>query len=368
MDFAPSTEEIALRDTARDLLAKRWSKGAARDALDRGPAFIPEDVWRELCDLGWVGIAVPESAGGGGAGIVTAAVLAEEAGRALLPGPLLSTLAASVAAAWGGAESALLADLAAGRLRATLAVDEPGVGFGPGTVTTVAAAGPGGVTLTGNKALVPDAAESDLILVAAQPAYGAYGATLFVVRRDAPGVDIVPLRRIDGQSLADVHLQDVCAEPLRSSDTGLGAAYDAATVLLAADLLGTACGALDTTVEYARQRVQFGHPIGTFQAVSHRLADACVQVEIARGLVYGAALALDEQRSDAGRLVSAAKAWTSDAAIFTAEAALQVHGGIGYTWEADVHLFLRRARANSVTLGDADQHRDRLAGYLEGGW
>lgn len=368
MDFAPSTEEIALRDAARGLLAKRWSKGAARDALDRGPAFIPEDVWRELCDLGWVGIAVPESAGGGGAGIVTAAVLAEEAGRALLPGPLLSTLAATVAASWGGADSALLADLAAGRLRAALAVDETGVGFGPGTVTTLAVAAPGGVMLTGNKALVPDAAESDLLLVAAQPADGVHGARLFVVPRNAPGVDVVPLRRIDGQSLADVRLHDVFAEPLGSGDSGLGAAYEAWTVLLAADLLGTACGALDTTVEYARQRVQFGHPIGTFQAVSHRLADACVQVEIARGLVYGAALALDEQRSDAGRLVSAAKAWTSDAAIFTAETALQVHGGIGYTWEADVHLFLRRARANSVTLGDADQHRDRLAGYLEGGW
>jgi len=368
VDFAPSNEEVALRDAARSLLSRRWSTNAARGALDHGPALIPDDCWRELCALGWVGIAVPESAGGGGAGVVTAAVIAEEAGRALLPGPLLSALAASVAAAWGGAEPALLADLAAGTRRATLAVDEPGVGFGPGAVTTVAVTASGGVALTGNKALVPDVAESDLILVAARATNGAHGATLFVVPRDAPGVEIVPLRRLDGQSLADVRLQEAFAEPLGSGVEDLGAAYDAWTALLAADLLGTACAALDATVEYARQRVQFGHPIGTFQAVSHRLADACVQVEIARGLVYGAALALDEHRPDAGRLVSAAKAWAGDAAIFATEAALQIHGGIGYTWESDVHLLLRRARANAVTLGDADQHRDRLAGLLESGW
>jgi alkylation response protein AidB-like acyl-CoA dehydrogenase len=140
--------------------------------------------------------------------------------------------------------------------------------------------------------------------------------------------------------------------------------YDIWTVLLAASLLGDAEAALAQTNEYAKQRVQFGRPIGSFQAVSHRLADVLVAIEIGRSLCYAACLHLDESRADAHVFVSAAKAWMSETAVDAAEAALQLHGGVGYTWELDVHLHLRRARANAVSLGDAAWHRERIARHL----
>jgi alkylation response protein AidB-like acyl-CoA dehydrogenase len=144
--------------------------------------------------------------------------------------------------------------------------------------------------------------------------------------------------------------------------------YEIWTVLMAADLLGSAEASLELTRQYAIERVQFGKPIGSFQAVSHRLANELVDVEIGRSLLYGACLALDEKRDNAVALVSAAKAWLSDTAVSAAEAALQIHGGVGFTWEYDVHLHMRRSRCNAALLGDADYHRDRVATYMDESW
>ncbi len=373
MHFDLSEEQLALRDAARELLARRWSPDDARRAIDAPPASIPEKLWLEVAALGWIGIAAPETEGGSGADVVTAAVLAEEAGRALLPGPFLSAMAAVLAVARAGADGALVAELATGARRATLAFEEPGGGWGPDAVQLRAVPAGDGWSLDGVKVLVPDAQGVDLVLVAARTRDG---GVLVVVPTDAPGVSITPMRRLDAQSVAEIRFDGVCVppdarvgepDPARSVLTD---AYDVWTALLAADLLGTAQRALEMTVDYAKERWQFGRPIGSFQAVSHRLADVLAAVEIARGVVGGACLALDDGAPDAGARVSAAKAWAGDAAVAATEAAVQLHGGIGYTWELDVHLYLRRARANAVTLGDADHHRDRLAAHLEreSGW
>ncbi|MCZ7528752.1 MAG: acyl-CoA dehydrogenase family protein [Acidimicrobiia bacterium] len=366
MRFELSGEQRALAASTRHLLARRWSGEEARKALDAPPATIPGGLWRELVDLGWPGLALPEAQDGGG--LVTACVVAEEAGRALLPGPLLSASAAAVALAVAGDHGDLLTDLVAGVRRATLAVEEPGGASGPDAVRATATPDGDGLRLEGTKILVPDVEGADVVLVAVQ---GPGGPVLVAVPGDAPGLTVTPMRRIDAQAVAEIVLGGVRVPAAALVGRGpaaprvLSVAYDAWTVLLAADLLGTARWALETTTSYARERVQFGRPIGSFQAVSHRLADVCTLVELGWGLVYGAALAHDEGRPEAPALAWAAKAWTSDAAVAATEAALQLHGGIGFTWELDVHLYLRRARAGAVTLGTADAHRDRLARYLE---
>lgn len=373
MDFELSEEQLALRDAARGLLAQRWSSDAMRAAVDQPPASIPSELWSELAALGWVGIAISEDAGGSGADIMTAAVLAEETGRALLPGPFLSCVASAAALDRSDSEQlrkSLLPDLVSGASRVTLAIESPGLTWGPSGSSVLAARQGGEWVLDGITAFVPDAEAADTLLIAARnPDAGT--VRLFAAPADTSGITVTPMRRLDGQSVSEVRLSGVHLStdaPVGEGEDGvrvLNEIYDIWTVLLAADLLGTMQRALEITVAYAKERVQFDRPIGSFQAVSHPLANVLMDAEIGRSLLYGACLALDEGRDDAAALVSAAKAWTSDAAVRATETAIQLHGGIGYTWELDLHLYLRRARCNAVTLGDADHHRDRLAGYLE---
>jgi alkylation response protein AidB-like acyl-CoA dehydrogenase len=369
VNFDPSPEELALVEAARALLDARWSADEARRALDRPPAYVDDDLWGLLADLGWFGIAAGVDVGGAGGDLVTSALLAEAAGHALLPGAATSTVAAALCLdRWTDhpARAALAPRLAGGDLRAALAVDEPGrTGLDDcARLTTVATPDGDGWRLAGAKTLVLDADGADLLLVAAR-----HGTDLVVaaVDRGAAGVEVVPAGRLDGRSLANVGLAGVLVpgdRVLSAPDTlahPLRWAYEALTALTAAELVGVAAWLLETTTAYAGDRVQFGRPIGTFQAVSHRLADTLVDVELGRGLAHGACLALATGTSGATDLVSAAKAWTGDAAVRAAETALQLHGGIGYTWELDVHLYLRRARADAVAFGTPDQHRRRIA-------
>jgi alkylation response protein AidB-like acyl-CoA dehydrogenase len=222
------------------------------------------------------------------------------------------------------------------------------------------------LVLSGTKILVPDGSVATLFLVVARVGEG---LAFLPVAADAAGLTVTPMQRIDGDDVAELRFAEVRV-PVSAVLGGAAAealvrsTYDRWTVLLAANLLGDAEAVLHQTNEYARQRVQFGRPIGSFQAVSHRLADVLVAVEIGRSLCYAACLRLDEGHEQAGLFASAAKAWMSEAAVDAAEAALQLHGGIGYTWELDVHLHLRRARANAVSLGDAAWHRERIARQL----
>ncbi|UCE87347.1 MAG: acyl-CoA/acyl-ACP dehydrogenase [Deltaproteobacteria bacterium] len=373
MDFNLSEEQEALQETARDFLRERWPPDRTREALDRQPAVIDDAVWREIVEMGWLGVAASEAAGGIGGDVLTAAVLAQEAGRGVLPGPFESSLIAAIALERSGDDEAcrgLLTDLIAGQTRVTLAIDEPGGLFGPDAVASEAVAGRDGWRLSGDKILVPDADGALLLLVAARTPDG---PGLVRLRSDAEGVAIKPMSRMDAQACAEIVFENALVEGGARLGGARGEAllrevYDIWTVLLAADLLGSAEASLELSTQYARERVQFGKPIGSFQAVSHRLANNLVDVEIGRSLLYGACLALDEKRENAAALVSAAKAWLSDTAVSAAESALQVHGGVGFTWEYDVHLHMRRARCNAALLGDADFHRDRVATYMDASW
>jgi alkylation response protein AidB-like acyl-CoA dehydrogenase len=374
VDFNLSEEQEALQQMARDFLAERWPMERTRQLLDQRFAIIDDDVWSEIVEMGWLGVAAAEEVGGIGGDVLTAAVLAEEAGRGVLPGPFQSSLISAIAVERSGDSdriAKLLPALIGGSTRVTVAIEEPGGLYGPDAVRAEAVAGGGGWRLSGTKILVPDAAAADVLLVAARTPDG---LGLLQIAASAAGVTINRMNRMDSQASDEVVLDDVATDPdallggaARGHDT-LREVYDIWTILTAADLLGSAEAALEMTRRYAIERVQFGRPIGTFQAVSHRLADRLVEVEIGRSLVYGACLALDERGENAPALVSAAKAWLSDAAISSVETALQIHGGVGFTWEYDVHLHMRRARCNAALLGDADHHRDRVADYMQDSW
>jgi len=374
VDFDLSEEQEALQEMARDFLGERWPADRSREQLDKRPALIDDDVWSEIIEMGWLGVAASEEAGGIGGDVMTAAVLAQEAGRGVLPGPFQSSLVAAIALDRSGdpeLSGELLPQLIGGKTRVTLAVEEPGGLYGPDAVAAEAVSGEGGWLLSGSKILVPDANEAAALLVAARTPEG---LGLLHVPADAQGVTINRMHRMDAQSCAEVVLEDVKvgAEALLGgadrAEALLREVYEIWTVLMAADLLGSAEASLELTKQYAGERVQFGKPIGAFQAVSHRLSNTLVDLEIGRSLLYGACLALDEKRDNAAALVSAAKAWTSDAAVSAAETAMQIHGGVGFTWEYDVHLHMRRARCNAALLGDADHHRDRVAAYMDESW
>ena len=372
MNFELSDEQIAIRDAARALLAKRWNRAANRAGLVKPPACISAALRAELAGLGWFGIACDEAFGGSAQDLVTAAILVEEAGRALLPGLLTSMLSAAAAlnrCADPVIQQAFLPDLIAGRKTWSLAYEEDNGGWGPDTIemTATVLLDRDYLTVTGTKILVPSGAQADYFLVALR---GANGLCLAPVAADARGLTITAMPRIDAEDLVQLRFEQLMIRHDGSLATnGAGErlvrdVYAIGTVLTAASLLGNAEALLEMTTDYARQRVQFGRPIGSFQAVSHRLADVLVNVEIGRSLLYGACLSLEERRDDASALVSAAKSWLSDAAVHAAEAALQLHGGIGYTWELDVHLYLRRVRAEALAFGGADYHRARIARYL----
>ena len=374
MDFNLSEEQEALQEMARDFLSERWPADRARELLDARPALIDDEVWREIVEMGWLGVTASEEAGGIGGDVMTAAVLCQEAGRGVLPGPFQSSLVAAIAVERSDDKdlcSGLLPELIEGRTRVSVAIEESGGLYGPTAVATEAVAAGEGWLLSGSKILVPDANEADILLVAARTPDG---LGLVRIAADAEGVTIQRMDRMDAQSCAEMVFANAKAEGgalLGGADRGealLREVYDIWTVLMAADLLGSAEASLELTRQYASERVQFGRPIGTFQAVSHRLANTLVDVEIGRSLLYGACLALDERRDNAAPLVSAAKAWLSDTAVAAAETALQIHGGVGFTWEYDVHLHLRRSRCNAASLGDADYHRDRIATYMDESW
>ncbi len=374
MDFNLSEEQEALQDMARDFLSERWPREHVREQLDARPALVDDDVWQEIVEMGWLGVAASEEAGGIGGDIMMAAVLCREAGRGVLPGPFQSSLVAAIALERSGDKeliSGLLSDLIQGKTRVSVAIDEAAGLYGGAAVAAQVADSGSGWLLSGSKFLVSDANEADVLLVAAQTPDG---PGLVRVPTGAEGVTINRMDRMDGQSCAEVVFENAAVEAsalVGGKDRGaslLDDVYDIATILLAADLLGSAEASLELTRLYAIEREQFGKPIGSFQAVSHRLANTLVEVEIGISLLYGACLALDEGRDNASPLVSGAKAWLSDTAVDAAETALQIHGGVGFTWEYDVHLHMRRSRCNAALQGDADHHRDRVAAYMGEDW
>lgn len=379
MDFGLSDGQRLLQHSARDFFATECPPALVRDAANDPYAF-PRVLYQKLARLGWLAVLIPEEFGGTGGTMLDAALLFEEAGRAALPGPLLAaSLLGPLAVRHAGSRSqkaTWLPRLATGEALATVAVLEEHERYDAAGIRTRARRVQGGYELSGVKMFVPDADVADAIVVAAalaprkssRRAAPAGRVSLFLVDRNTPGVSIRRLDMIDRtRRTYEVRLRGA-AVPARSRLGAEGAGwpviarlFDAGAIALAADSLGGAERALEMSVTYAREREQFGRPIGSFQAIKHMAAEMVSEIEPARSLVWYAAHAFDAQPRLAARAVSLAKARLGDVYSRTTNRAVQIHGGIGFTWEHDLHWWFKRAKWNEVAFGDPTYHRERLA-------
>ncbi len=374
MDFAFTEEQDALRRATRQALATCSSSAAVRAAMatDAGHAT---DTWRRLgADLGLASLIVPEAHGGAGLGPVEVAAVMEEMGRALLCAPFFSTvcLAANAIVLTGteAQQAELLPPIASGATTATLAYTEASGHWDARAVEAVATREGESYVLHGAKTFVIDGATADLILVAARApgTVGAEGVSLFAVPAGAAGVTRHMLPTMDmTRRQAEVRLDDARV-PASSRLGEEGAAWPAlektialACVALSAEQVGGAERCLEMAVDYAKTRIQFGRAIGSFQAVKHRCADMLLRTESARSASYYAAWAAATGAPDGDEAAAMAKVYCSEAYFFCAAENVQIHGGIGFTWEHDAHLHFKRARASEGMFGDPGYHRERVA-------
>lgn len=367
MNLELSPDQIFMRDEARRLLDERASSAALRRAIEAGS--FDADLWRTVGELGWCAVALPEAAGGLGLGATELALLAEQCGRRLAPIPFWSTscLAAPVAAALAAerARGALLSRIAAGEA-ATVALDLSAADAA-GAVCATALPDGDGWRLAGRVRAVPDLPVARMVLV---PARGVDGTiALFLLERDGqgrrePGLDLIrPAADLDLDALPPASFAPL-ADGL--SGDALDGALRTARLGLAAEQVGAAQGAIDLTLAYIAERVQFGRAIASFQAVKHRCAALLVAISEARSLLYGAAASLDGGAPQAAVEIDALGALAADVAFRAAEEAIQLHGGVGNTWDYDPHLYLRRAQAGSFLFGTPARKLEAVAAHLLG--
>ena len=379
MNFGFSEEQEMLRESAQRFLQAECSPSFVRKMIEDDTGHSTE-LWKKLAELGWLGVLIPEQLGGMGGRFLDASLILEEMGKALLPGPFLATVAfAGVALAAAGSaaqRNEFLPRIADGSVVLSLALSEEGDRYDAPGIAMAAKRKGAEYVLRGDKRFVLDAAVADWILVAARTAAATrsqptHGVSLFLVERGAPGMEITALPMVDGtRRQANVSFDRVVV-PAKRLVGGLhrgwgpvARALQVATTALSIDTVGVAQRALDLSVDYAKQRTQFGKPIGAFQAVKHKCVDMMVAVENARSLGYYAAWAVDERNREAPRAVAMAKAYASDIGKSVTGDAIQVHGGIGYTWEHDIQLYYRRALANEAMFGSAPLHREAVARLL----
>ncbi|MBI1728027.1 MAG: acyl-CoA/acyl-ACP dehydrogenase [Candidatus Rokubacteria bacterium] len=388
MNFGFNEEQDLLRSTARKFLDNECASETVRKLMD-GPEGMTPDLWKKIAEQGWTGLIFPDEHGGMGLGFVDLVVLMEEMGRSVLPGPFFSTvLLGGLAIREAGTDTqkkSWLPRISSGEARATLAWMEPSAELGARGITLQAAAKGTGFTLDGTKLFVHDAHTADVIVVAARTSSGQNppaggqnppaggqdpedGVSLFLVPKGTPGMSVTLLPTMDQtRKLCEVELKNVVlgAEALMgqagSGWVPLARVIDRATVALCAEMCGGAQKVLEMTVEYAKIRQAFGRPIGSYQGVKHKAADMLVDVENSKSITYYAAWAMDEGVPEGQLAVSMAKAYVSDAYRRVSGAGIQLHGGIGFTWEHDLHLYFKRAKGSEFTFGDATWHRERVA-------
>jgi alkylation response protein AidB-like acyl-CoA dehydrogenase len=345
MQFGLSESQLILKNNARKFFATECPPAEVRRIMETETAY-DEVLWDKMAEQGFTGITFPEQFNGLGLGKVELALLMEEMGRALVPGPFFSTVAVCGslidAAANSEQKHKFLTPICDGEARAAFAAWDR-------EDTPVKASG---ATLTGEKLFVSDAAVADFLVVDV-------GGTLHIADAHDSGVTITPMPAMDlTRRLYAVKFEGVPAVKLPGD---AGNALDLATMALSAEMVGGMQRVLDQTVEYAKTRKQFGKPIGQFQAVQHHCADMFLQIESARSAAYYAAWALEEDVPEASTAVSIAKMYSSDASRDIGNRGIQVHGGMGFTWENDLHLFYRRFKASETSFGDATHHRERIA-------
>lgn len=365
MALITTDEQEALRDVMRGFLQKYSTESDVRSVMD-GDDGYDAAAWRTAAEqIGVQGLVIPEEMGGGGYGFDELAIVMEETGRTLFPAPLLSTavLASSALLAVGGSQAGeLLARIAGGDLIATVAVSEAKLHWDPDDITTLASESGGRWALSGSKPYVLDGAQAGVILVAACTRAG---VSLFAVESGADGLSVDPLDSMDKtRRFAAARFDDTPAVLLGGDGSAwetLSGVYDRALAALACEQAGGAQAVLEMTVEYLNVRHQFGRPIGSFQAIKHRCADLLVEVESARSAAAYASAAVAAGADDASVAASIAKVYCSQAFYHVAAESIQMHGGIGFTWEHPAHLYFKRAKSSEALFGWPADHRDRIA-------
>jgi alkylation response protein AidB-like acyl-CoA dehydrogenase len=369
MDLGLSEVQQMLRSSAQEFLSRECPLTLVRE-MEADPRGYTDGLWRQLVSLGWTGLVMPERYGGTGGSFLDLAVLLEEMGRALVPGPFFSTVVlGGLTVLDAGTEAQkqdLLPRISAGELTMTLALTEPSATYEPWGIETAAVRRGDGYVLSGVKLFVPDAHVAGLLLVAARTSAEpepARGLTLFLVPAGSPGLALTSLNTISSDKLSEVALDQVrvpASAVLGQAGEGwpvVQRALQRAVAGKCMEMVGGAGAVLNMTVEYVKQRTQFGRPVGSFQAVQHHCANMATDVEGSRNIAYQAAWRVSEGLP-ADREVSMAKAWVSEAYQRVCATAHQCHGAIGFTEEHDLQLYTRRAKVLELTYGDANFHRE----------
>jgi alkylation response protein AidB-like acyl-CoA dehydrogenase len=366
MNFAFTEEQEELRSTIRSFMEAKSPESAVRDQMETESGY-DESVWRQMAEqMGLQGLHIPEEYGGSGFGYVELGIVLEEMGRALLCAPFFSTvvLAANTLIQSGDdeAKKAHLPGIASGETIATLAFTEPSGKWDEAGITMEATASGDGFTLSGTKSFVIDGHTANLIIVAART--GA-GVSLFAVDGDASGLTKTALSTMDQtRKQAKLDFDDTPARLIGQDGKGwdvLSTVLDLAAVGLAAEQVGGAQFVLEMAVQYAKDRVQFGRPIGSFQAIKHKCADMLLEVESAKSAAYYGLWCASEMNDELPSVASLAKAYCSEAYFHATAENIQIHGGIGFTWEHPAHLYFKRAKSSELLFGDPTYHRELLA-------
>jgi alkylation response protein AidB-like acyl-CoA dehydrogenase len=370
MDLGLSEEQEMLRNVARDFLEKECPEQHVRDMEEDEKGYSPE-LWKKMAEQGWQGLIIPEAYGGAGFNYMDLIILIEEFGRALVPGPFIPTTVAAIALLEAGSEEQKqqhLPRIASGEQIWTLAFTEPSARFDAEGVQLTAKKEGNDYVLNGTKLFVRDSHVADnLVVVARTGGSGEDGVSLFIVDAKAAGVTHTPLRTIASDKQTEIKFENVKvpAGNLLGAEGKGWAAFkkiaNKATVIECAYLVGLAQQDFDITVNYAKERVQFGRPIGSFQAIQHKAADMVTDVDGSRFIMYKAAWAVAEDEADADEQVHMAKAWISEASRRVVAHGQQIHGGIGFTKDYKIQLFFRRQKAAELAWGDADFHRELVA-------
>ncbi len=376
MDLGLTEIQQMLKTSAQDFLSRECPLTLVRE-MEEDPRGFTDELWRQMINLGWTGVAFPEQYGGTGGNFADLGVLLEEIGRSLAPAPFFSTVVLGgmtvLDAGSDAQKNDLISRICAGTIIMTMAVPEAAAAYEPWDIQATASQQGGGYEITGIKLFVPDAEAADVIIVAARTSSGqdpADGVSLFLVPSGTAGLTITPMRSVGNEKVFEVSLDKVNV----AADSALGAVDEAwpiversiqrATAAQCIQMLGGAEAVLDMTVEYAKGRTQFGRAIGTFQAVQHHCARMATDVEGSKGVAFQAVWRLSEGLS-AKKEVAMAKAWIGPAYRRVCATAHQCHGAIGFTKEHDLQLYTRRAKVHELTYGDANHHKEIALQHLD---
>jgi alkylation response protein AidB-like acyl-CoA dehydrogenase len=371
VDFGFSEEQEMLRQSARALLEKECPSAVVRKVMEDERGFDPA-LWKKMAELGWLGLIIPEEYGGGGLSYVDLVLIMEEMGRVVLPSPFIWTVMFAEAIKRAGNDqqkSSLLTRIASGEVIATIAYLEPSAVWSADGIAMTARKEGTRYVLDGTKLFVNDGHIADYILLAARTGEaGNRGITLFALDTKQAAIAVTRLTTMDQtRKLAEVKFSgvkvdasDVVGEEGNGWST-LSETIDRGKVMLAGEMMGGAQKVLDMTVDYAKVRVQFGRPIGSFQAVQHKCANMMIDVEGAKSAAYYASWAVSNEVAEAPLAAALAKAAASDAFRRVSADGIQLHGGIGFTWDHDMHLYFKRAKSSEFTFGDANWNRELVA-------